>query len=122
STITRSEARILPLLIQVGVTNKRLSSRRTDKFPSVAATKPFSCSIWPNCTISRRCWRSLTIEDHGKPRKPCASWYRTSRNPYNHKLVKICKRKATDSARARSCLEPSLKLYNLLDARLGLPL
>src|SRR5450759_2950153 len=63
STITMSVARILPLLIQVGVTNKRFSSRRTDKFPSVAATKPLSCSMRPNCTISSRCWRSLTIED-----------------------------------------------------------
>src|SRR6266403_6406663 len=61
STITMSEARIRPLLIQVGVTSRCVSSRRTDRFPSVAATKPFSCSRRPNCTISRRCWRSLFL-------------------------------------------------------------
>src|ERR1700732_702581 len=61
STITMSEVRLLPLLIQVGVTRRRSSSRRTDRFPSVAATKPFSCSRRPNCTISSRCWRSLIL-------------------------------------------------------------
>src|SRR6266403_5709767 len=61
STITMSEARIRPLLIQVGVTSRRSASRRTDRFPSVAATKPFSCSRRPNCTIARRCWRSLFL-------------------------------------------------------------
>src|SRR5258708_38523644 len=61
STITMSEARILPLLMQVGVTSRRASSRRTDRFPSVAATKPFSCSRRPNCTIPARYWRSLAI-------------------------------------------------------------
>src|ERR1700687_2693231 len=61
STITMSDVRILPLLIQVGVTSRWFSSRRTDRFPSVAATKPFSCSRRPDCTIARRCWRSLIL-------------------------------------------------------------
>src|SRR6267154_3019552 len=60
-TMTRSAALILPLLMQVGVTSRRVESRRTERLPSVAATNLFSCSRRPNCTISLRCWRSLVV-------------------------------------------------------------
>ena len=54
STITRSEGRIRPLQMQVGVTSSRSSSRRTERFPSVAATNPFACSNRPNSTMATR--------------------------------------------------------------------
>src|SRR5882762_7739772 len=89
STITMSEVRILPLLMQVGVTSRRSSSRRTDRFPSVAATKPFSCSRRPNCTIPARYWRSLAI---GK-----SSRGHVTARLGNLTTVKIYKYKATNS-------------------------
>src|ERR1700758_729630 len=61
STITMSEGRIIPLLMEVGVTRMRLRSRRTDRLPSVAATNPRSCSMRPKRTISLRYWRSLAM-------------------------------------------------------------
>src|ERR1019366_2180185 len=99
STITKSEARILPLLIQVGVTSRCFSSRRTDRFPSVAATKPFSCSRRPNCTIARRWWGGLAIETlrgHGTARLGNLTTTRRS------KYINIRRRIPTDAAAAWS--------------------
>ena len=45
---------LMPFDMPVGVTKTRLSSRRTDKFPSQAAMKPRSCRILPSRTISFR--------------------------------------------------------------------
>src|ERR1700693_3540944 len=118
STITMSEDRILPLLMQVGVTSRRVSSSRTDRFPSVAATKPFSCSKLPNCTIARRCWRSLilaigeSLRGHGTARLGNLTTTRRAKN---------VKRKGTSSHKRSDGLDFGLKLYNLLDACLGLP-
>src|SRR5438132_14277329 len=61
STITRSEVRIIPLLMEVGVTRTRLRSRRTERLPSVPATNPHPCSIPPSWIISFRYWRWLAI-------------------------------------------------------------
>src|ERR1700737_2023207 len=105
STITLSDVGILPLLMPVGVTSSRSSSRRTDRFPSVAATKPFSCSRRPNCTIARRCWRSLILAI-GKSLRG----HVTARigNLTTTKKVKICK----------ACGEPGVHA-RLPDCRTG---
>src|ERR1700726_3599247 len=132
STITMSDVRILPLLIQVGVTSRRSSSRRTDRFPSVAATKPFSCSRRPNCTIARRCWRSLILAIGKSLRGHVTARLGNLTTTRRSKYVKPVESRASPpghltAGRARRpslltlILEPSLKPYNLLDACLGLP-
>src|SRR5579864_6941983 len=59
STTTMSSGRIMPLLKPVGVTSTRSSSSRTERFPSVAATKPLAWSILPKRASSRRSLRSV---------------------------------------------------------------
>src|SRR5215813_5563851 len=57
STITMSSGLSMPLLNPVGVARTRFESNRKERFPSVAATKPWVCSILPYCTSS---WRSCS--------------------------------------------------------------
>ena len=59
STMTRSSVSIRPLLISVGVLRMLPFSRRTDRLPSVAATRPVWCSNLPKRTISSRCCCSV---------------------------------------------------------------
>src|SRR5271166_4286651 len=61
STTTRSSGSINPLLITVGVQRRWPFSRRTDRLPSVAATRPVWCSNLPKRIISSRYFCSVTI-------------------------------------------------------------
>src|ERR1700676_4288525 len=120
STITMSDVRILPLLIQVGVTSRRSSSRRTDRFPSVAATKPFSCSRRPNCTIARRCWRSLILAIGKSLRGHVTARLGNLTTTRRSKYVKR-KREGDEFPETERRLGLRPQPYNLLDACFGLP-
>src|SRR5258708_36852299 len=128
---TMSEARILPLLMQVGVTSRRSSSRRTDRFPSVAATKPFSCSSRPNCTIPARYWRSLAIGKSSRRyvtarlgdltttrRSKYVKPVESRASPAGHPPAGPARRPSLVTLHIRATLKP----YNLLSARRRLPL
>src|SRR6202035_3279868 len=99
------------------------------------ATKPFSCSRRPNCTIATRCWRSLilAILAIGKSlrghvtarlgnlttarRSKCVKPVESRASPPGHLTAGRARRPSLRTL----ILEPPLKPYNLLDARLGLP-
>ena len=74
--MTRSELRIIPLLMEVGVTRIRLRSRRTERLPSVPATKPQPCNLPPNRIISLRYWRWLAILKSTPGSQLSRVWYR----------------------------------------------
>src|SRR5712672_317765 len=59
SVTTKSSGASMPLFMQVGVVRMRLSSRRTDTFPSQATLKPCSYIQRPAIQISRRCCSSV---------------------------------------------------------------
>src|SRR5271166_6358808 len=59
SVITRSSGLIMPLQMAVGDVKIREESRRTEIFPSVAATKWRAYTHLPAVQISRRCSSSV---------------------------------------------------------------
>src|SRR5215472_740994 len=103
-TMTMSADFMAPLLRQVGVTRIRSLLSRTERFPSIAATNPRSCSIFPYRTISSLCLRSVGMgtfrgDSNSGPHRLHSHTNSTTEPETMQNLVKIHARKYAQTPR-----------------------